>query len=104
MSVTFVFPGGNQIGGDLQSNILLSRSGFKSTLIQTRRLDIFFRMRPPSRNKGTDTAGKGIGRFVQLIRADERVCRFTNLGRVWDIGILDKVFDLVGSMRSARFR
>ena len=41
---------------------------------------------------------------VQLIRADERVGRFTNLGRVWDVGVFDKVFDLVGRMRSAGFR
>ena len=61
------------------SDILLSRGGFESTLIQTRRLDIFFRVRPSSRDKGTDAAGKGVGTFVQMIRANKRVGGFTYL-------------------------
>ncbi|KAH9658018.1 hypothetical protein KPL70_023324 [Citrus sinensis] len=41
MSITFSFPVGEQLGRNLQSDILLSRGGLKSTLIQAGRLDIF---------------------------------------------------------------
>ena len=44
-----------------------------------RRLDIFFRVWPFSRDKGTDAAGKGVGSFVQMVRANKRVGGFTYL-------------------------
>ena len=73
VSVAFSFPVGKQLGGNLQSDILLSRGGLKSTLIQAGRLDIFFRLRASGRDEGADTAGKGARSFVQLIRANKRV-------------------------------
>ena len=104
MSITFSFPVGEQLGGNLQSDILLSRGGLKSTLIQARRLDIFFRVRASGRDKGADTAGKGARSFIQLIRAEERVRRFTDLGGFRDVGVFYKVFDFIGDMRSAGLR
>lgn len=53
---------------------------------------------------GADTTGKGTGPFVELVRAYERVRRFTDLGGFRDVGVFDKVFDFIGSMRSARFQ
>ena len=74
------------------------------TLIQARRLDIFFRVRAAGGYESTDTAGKGARSFIQLIRAEERVRRFTDLGGFRDVGVFYKIFNFVGSMRSARFR
>ena len=74
------------------------------TLIQTRRLDIFFRVWPFGRDKCTDAAGKGVGSFIQVIRAYKRVGGFTDLSGFWNIRIFNKVFYLISSMRSARFR
>ena len=102
MSITFSFPVGEQLEGNLQSDILLSRGGLKSTLIQARRLDIFFRVRASGRDEGANAAGKEARSFVQLIRADKRVGGLTDLGGFRDIGIFDKVFTLIGGMRSAR--
>ena len=102
MSITFSFPVGEQLGGNLQSDILLSRGGLKSTLIQAGRLDIFFRVRASGRDEGADATGKGARSFVQLIRANKRVGGLTDLGWFRDIGIFDKVFNLIGGMRSAR--
>ena len=80
MSITFSFPIGEQLGGNLQSDILLSRGGLKSTLIQVGRLDIFLRVRASGRDEGVDTVGKGARSFVQLIRAKKRVRGLTDLG------------------------
>ena len=102
MSITFSFPVEEQLGGNLQSDILLSRSGLKSTLIQAGRLDIFFRVRVSGRDESADTAGKRARSFVQLIRANKRVGELTDLGLFRDIEIFDKVFNLIGGMRSAR--
>ena len=102
MSITFAFPIGKQLWGDFESNILLSRGGLKSTLIQARRLDIFFGVRPSSRDESTETTSKGTGAFVQLIRANERVGWLTDLGGFRDVGIFDKVFDLISGTISAR--
>ena len=104
MGKTFSFPIGNQFRGDFKSNILLSRGRLKSTLIQVRRLDIFFRVRSSSRDESADTAVKGTRSFIQLVRAYERVGGFINLGGFRDVGVFDKVFDLIGSMRSTSFR
>ena len=73
VSAAFSFPVRKQLGGNLQSDILLSRSGLESRLIQAGRLDIFFRVRASGRDKGADTAGKGARAFVQLIRANKRI-------------------------------
>ena len=64
MSITFSFPVGEQLGGNLQSDILLSRGSLKSTLVETGRLDIFIRLRPSSGDESMDTSGKGTGTFV----------------------------------------
>ena len=80
MGITFSFPVGNQFGGDFKSDILLSRGCLKRTLIQARRLDVFFRVSSAGGYESTDTAGKRTGSFVELVRADERVRRFTDLG------------------------
>ena len=74
------------------------------TLIQARRLDIFFRVRSAGGDESTDTAGKRTGAFVELVRADERVRRFTDLGGFKDVGVFYKIFNFIGSMRSTRFR
>ena len=48
-------------------------------MIQARRLDVFFRVRSSGGYESTDTAGKRTGAFVELVRAEERVRRFTDL-------------------------
>ena len=80
---------------------MLSRGGCESTLIQTRRLDIFFRVWPFSRDKGTDAAGKGVGSFIQVIRAYKRVGGFTYLSGFGNIGVFNKVFYLISSIAKA---
>ena len=102
MSITFSFPIWKQLGGNFQSDILLSRGGLKSTLIQARRLDIFFGVRPSSRDESMNTTSKGTGAFIQLIRAKERVGWLTDLGGFRDVGIFDKVFNFISGMGSAR--
>ena len=83
---------------------MLSRGGFESTVIQSRRLDIFFRVRPFGRDKCTDAAGKRVGSFIQVIRAYKRVGGFTDLSGFGNIRVFNKVFYLISSMGSARFR
>ena len=61
-------------------------------------------MRPFSRDKGTDATSKGVGTFVQMIRANKRVGGFTDLSGFRDIGVFNKVFNFISSMGSARFR
>ena len=56
------------------------------------------------RDKGTDAAGKGVGLFVQVIRTYKRIGGFTDLSGFGNIGVFNKVFYLISSMGSARFR
>ena len=61
-------------------------------------------MRSSGGYESTNTAGKRTGAFLELVRAEERVRRFTDLGGFRDVGVFYKMFNFVGSMRSARFR
>ena len=70
-------------------------------MIQARRLDIFVRVRSSGGYESTDTAGKRTGAFVELVRAEERVRRFTDLGGFRDVGVFYKIFNFVRGMGSA---
>ena len=64
MGIAFSFPIRKQFKGYFQSDILVSRGCLESTLIQARRLDIFFRVWPSGRDQGANTTGKGTGAFI----------------------------------------